>query len=196
MDCSLPGSSLSMGFPRQEYWSGLPFPSPGALPDPEIEPGSPALQADTLPSESPGKPLETPSELLDCNRTPRALRVTALPLRYQCIVIQIYTSTLTLQVSLCLGQRVIFFFKSLKSAFLILHFFPAILDSSCNSWWFCEKFFILSSFSRMLLSIRERASCSAPLSLTSLSSLQLPPYLEARSSCLSSSVSIVPLDGW
>ena len=37
----------SMGFSRQEYWSGLPFPSPGDLPDPGIEPGSPALQADT-----------------------------------------------------------------------------------------------------------------------------------------------------
>ena len=37
-----------MGFPRQEYWSGLPFPSPGDLPDPEIEPGSPPLQADSL----------------------------------------------------------------------------------------------------------------------------------------------------
>ena len=39
-----------------EYWSGLPFPSPGALPDPGTEPGSPALQADSLPSEPPGKP--------------------------------------------------------------------------------------------------------------------------------------------
>ena len=39
-------ASLSMGFSRQEYWSGLPFPSPGDLPDPGIEPGSPALQAD------------------------------------------------------------------------------------------------------------------------------------------------------
>ena len=38
---------LSTGFPRQEYWSGLPFPSPGDLPDPEIEPKAPALQADT-----------------------------------------------------------------------------------------------------------------------------------------------------
>ena len=45
---------LSMGFPRQKYWSGLPFPSPGELPDPGIEPGSPALQVDSLPSESPG----------------------------------------------------------------------------------------------------------------------------------------------
>ena len=45
---------LSMEFSRQEYWSGLPFPSPGDLPDPGIEPRSPALQADSLPSESPG----------------------------------------------------------------------------------------------------------------------------------------------
>ena len=40
-----------MGFFRQEYWSGLPFPSPGDLPDPGIEPRSPSLQADALPSE-------------------------------------------------------------------------------------------------------------------------------------------------
>ena len=45
---------LSMGFSKQECWSGLPFPSPGDLPDPGIEPRSPALQADTLPSEPPG----------------------------------------------------------------------------------------------------------------------------------------------
>ena len=44
---------LSLGFPRQEYWGGLPWPSPGDLPDPGIEPGSPALQADSLPSEPP-----------------------------------------------------------------------------------------------------------------------------------------------
>ena len=45
----------SMGFSRKEYWSGLSFPSPGDLPDPEIEPGSPAFQADALTSEPPGK---------------------------------------------------------------------------------------------------------------------------------------------
>ena len=45
----------SMGFSRQEYWSGLPFPSPGDLPDSGIEPRSPALQTDALPSEPPGK---------------------------------------------------------------------------------------------------------------------------------------------
>ena len=47
---------LSVGFSRQEYWSGLPFPSPGNLPDPGIEPGSLTLQADALTSEPPGKP--------------------------------------------------------------------------------------------------------------------------------------------
>ena len=46
----------SMGFSRQEYWSGLPFTSPENLPDPGIEPGSPTLQADSLLSEPPGKP--------------------------------------------------------------------------------------------------------------------------------------------
>ena len=75
MNCSPPSSSLHgtcplfetpwtvthqapppMGFSRQEYWSGLPFPSPGDLPDPGIELRSPALQADALTSEPPGKP--------------------------------------------------------------------------------------------------------------------------------------------
>ena len=46
---------LSMGFFRQEYWSGLPCPPPGDLPDPGIKPGSPALQSDSLPSKPPGK---------------------------------------------------------------------------------------------------------------------------------------------
>ena len=49
-------ASPSMGFFRQEYWSGLPFPSPGDLPDPGIKPESPALEADALTSEPPGKP--------------------------------------------------------------------------------------------------------------------------------------------
>ena len=49
---------LSMGFSRQEYWSGLPFPSPGDLPNSGIEPSSPALQAGSLTSELPGSPLQ------------------------------------------------------------------------------------------------------------------------------------------
>ena len=49
----------SMEFSRQEYWSGLPFSSPGDLPDSGTKPESPALQADALPSEPPGKPKNT-----------------------------------------------------------------------------------------------------------------------------------------
>ena len=51
-----------MGFSRQEYWSALPFPSPGDLPNPGIEPRSPALYADALPSEPPGKPVAFKSQ--------------------------------------------------------------------------------------------------------------------------------------
>ena len=47
---------LSMGFPRQEYWSGLPFPSPGDLPKPEVKPVSPALAEGFFTIEPPGKP--------------------------------------------------------------------------------------------------------------------------------------------
>ena len=50
---------LSMGFSRQEYWSGLPFPSPGDLLNPGTEPGSPALQVNSLLSGPPGKPQNT-----------------------------------------------------------------------------------------------------------------------------------------
>ena len=53
------------GFSRQEYWGGLPFPSPGDLPNPGIEPGSPALQADALPAEPPAKSKDS-SQRLHC----------------------------------------------------------------------------------------------------------------------------------
>ena len=56
MDCSLPRSSVHR-IALQEYWRGLPFPSPGDLPTPGIEPESPAWQADSLPTELSGKPL-------------------------------------------------------------------------------------------------------------------------------------------
>ena len=57
INCSPPGTSVhGMGFSRQEYWSGLPFPSPWVLPDTGIKPRSPVLQADTLLTEPPGKP--------------------------------------------------------------------------------------------------------------------------------------------
>ena len=56
----------SMGFSRQEYWSGLPFSSPEDLPNPGIEPGSPAFQADALTSEPPGKPNWSIVDLQNC----------------------------------------------------------------------------------------------------------------------------------
>ena len=56
MDCSLPGSSVH-GISRQEYWSGLPFPSPGAVPNPGIEPASPALAGGFFTAEPSGKPV-------------------------------------------------------------------------------------------------------------------------------------------
>jgi len=58
-----------MGFSRQECWSGLPFPSPGDLPDPGIELGSPSLQADALPSEPPGKPLELEDRTIEITQS-------------------------------------------------------------------------------------------------------------------------------
>ena len=57
VDCNALQASLSMGFSRQEYYSGSPFPPPANLPDPGIEPGPLALQADSLLSEPPGKPI-------------------------------------------------------------------------------------------------------------------------------------------
>ena len=59
-------ASLSMEFSRQEYWSGLPIPSPGDLPNSGIEPWSPALQADSLLTEPPGKPIsQYPGEIFN-----------------------------------------------------------------------------------------------------------------------------------
>ena len=57
-------ASLSMGFPRQDYWSGLPFPFPGDCPDPGIQPSSPTLQTGSLPAEPSGKPYLCKSPLI------------------------------------------------------------------------------------------------------------------------------------
>ena len=59
-----------MGFSRQEYWGRLPFLSPGDLLNPGIEPGSPVLQADALPSEPPGKPRENKDQSKRAQHTP------------------------------------------------------------------------------------------------------------------------------
>ena len=76
-------ASPSMGFSRQEYWSGLPLPSPGDLPDPGIEPGSPALEADTLTSEPPRKPL-------DHNKLWKILKEMGIPDHLTCLLRNLY----------------------------------------------------------------------------------------------------------
>ena len=63
----------SLGFSRLEYWSGLPFPSPGDLPNPGIEPGSPTFQADALTSEPPGK-----SEALHKNHRAQGVQISSV----------------------------------------------------------------------------------------------------------------------
>ena len=67
MDCVPPGSSV-LGIYQARIRSGLPFLSPGNFPQPEIEPGSPALQADSLPSKSPGKQMNLPTKQKQIHR--------------------------------------------------------------------------------------------------------------------------------
>ena len=62
---------LSMKFSRQEYWSGSPFPSPGDLPDPGIEPGSPSFEANSLPSEPPGSQIAITQSIQYLSNQPR-----------------------------------------------------------------------------------------------------------------------------
>ena len=71
MDCTVVHQApLSMGFSRQEYWSGLPVPSLGDLLNPGIEPGSPALLADSLPLVPPGKPSKKQDKMTPVPRSP------------------------------------------------------------------------------------------------------------------------------
>ena len=77
---------LSMGFFRKEYWSGLTFPSPGNLPDPGIEPRSPALQTDTLLSEPPGK-----LDYVDHNKLWKILKEMRIPDHLTCLLRNLYT---------------------------------------------------------------------------------------------------------
>ena len=79
MDCIARQAPLSMGFSRQEYWSGLPCSSPGDLPNPGIEPRTLALQTDSLLSEIPGKPKNTGVGSLSLGEG------TGTPLQYSCL---------------------------------------------------------------------------------------------------------------
>ena len=81
-----------MGFPRLEYWNGLPFPSPGDIPDPGIKHESPTLQADSSPSEPSGKPVDSTASQFIQARLPFLSKVTsgALLPRSKCVSVYIY----------------------------------------------------------------------------------------------------------
>ena len=81
-----------MGFSRQEYWSGLPFPSPVDLPHPGIEPGSPALEADVLTSEPPGKPNKLEEDSQAARASPTVVS-TRLGERPHVVAASIYVAT-------------------------------------------------------------------------------------------------------
>ena len=87
----------SMGFSRQEFWSGLPFPSPGDLPDPGIESGSPAFQADALISEPPGKPHVTHTH---------KQKICPLLIKFPCVPCQAIFPALKATVFICIYREV------------------------------------------------------------------------------------------
>ena len=119
---------LPAGFSRQEYWSGLPVASPGDLPDPGIKPVSPALQADSLLSEPPGKPILREAKLRLRNACPGSLIVTGgawrPPLTRQCTSSPKRT-TITAQARPT-GVAVSSFYMELNtSTQLFIHYFAA-----------------------------------------------------------------------
>ena len=92
-----------MGFSRQEYWSGLPFPSPGDLPDPGIKPGSPTLQADTLPSEPPGKPIKYMNLVENIRDVPVRRLCCCAVLLLSCVLCFAIPQTVAFQAPLSMG---------------------------------------------------------------------------------------------
>ena len=95
-----------MGFSRQEYWSGLPFPSPGNLPHPGIKPGSPALQWDPLPTEPPGKPILSMGDCVNQHSLwGREKKTLIQPWEWQHSCISLICNELTLCVSGAEGWR-------------------------------------------------------------------------------------------
>ena len=115
----------SMGFSRQEYWSGLPFPSPGDRPNSGIQPGSPAFQADALTSEPPGKPTWS-IQLINSDRAwmPVMVLSTSGPCGKLIILVHFMVK----------GKQVVFARENLhslfKSSFLALH--VGTLISKCR----------------------------------------------------------------
>ena len=120
---------LSIGFSRQEYWSGLPFPSPEDLPDPGIEPGSLMLQASSLPSEPPGRPILWLSRFI-----PITMREFLHVSKFynNGIILYVFSETCFFHSNLCL-------WNSFKLKWVVqAHSFPLILMQECdkNSYLF------------------------------------------------------------
>ena len=91
-------ASLSVEFSRQEYWSVLPFPAPGDLPDPGTELRSPALQADSLPAEPPGKPIFHMGVYVCQSQSPNSSHTPILPPHDHISVLYIWVSISALQI--------------------------------------------------------------------------------------------------
>ena len=83
MDCIAHQDPLSMKFSRQEYWSGLPIPSPGDLLELETEPGFPALQSDSLPLSYQGSPFSSPTRDETWNLSSESILTTGVPGKFQ-----------------------------------------------------------------------------------------------------------------
>ena len=94
-----------MGFLRQAYWDGLPFPAPGDLPDPGTELRSPALQADSLPAETPGKPMFHMGVYVCQSQSPNSSHTPVLPPHDHISVLYIWVSSSALHI----GSSVSFF---------------------------------------------------------------------------------------
>ena len=112
----------SMGFCRQKYWSGLPFPSPGDLPDPGIEPMSPALQADALISESPGKLQHAFTTMLSNMRNQKKYENTNTNCVPGLVLSLLYHYTPFIFKQLYEVEKIIFIFKMCNLRQLKLHF--------------------------------------------------------------------------
>ena len=123
---------LSMGFSRQEYWSGLPFPSPGDLPNPGIEPRSLALQADALTSEPPGKP-QGLAHVIQNSRLQPNPKLLKQKRKKEVLVREMKPGSFGLQVWLHLGAETsleIHLYPSLGSLSLLSSFLEKIILTS------------------------------------------------------------------
>ena len=129
-DCSPPGSSIH-GFSRQEYWSGLPFPSPEDLPDPGIEPRSPASQADSLLLELQGKIIKG-----DESKFWKRVKSMIIQYLYRCFCVSIITVVLWSESK----DNFYFLFPAFQNpSFFFVFFFKIFLAGSSGNLGFVDE---------------------------------------------------------